>query len=262
MSTSNVQTAANEEIVNGDGTLDREWLSSWIQPQHLKDDAIRSYREQFASHPANLVVVRNFLNEPEATALSNFVNDEAETETVYGLYSTMRQSSNKNPSVPEDEWTAAEEEDRFFRLRKFVRLAADKKLTPNLIMYLKFQTAFKDSRFRRFFEAITGLPFDLTSETYHFFTYKKGDFLGPHTDRGKNYSLAFMLYLTPEWEARFGGELNIVLPEGKVSKLDPEYNSLVAFNVEAQAKHFVSRIDESVGDRGRSAFSGWLHKPV
>ncbi len=262
MSVLNKHTATNKEVVDIDDVLDRKWLSSWIQSQHLGDDAICSYSKMFASHPANLVVLKNFLNEREVSGLSNFVNDEAELETVYGLYSTMRKSPSKNPSVAETEWMAAEEQDRFFRLRKFVRVSDQKKLTPNLVMYLQFLAAFKNPKFRKFFETVSGLMLDSKSETYHLFTYKKGDFLGSHTDRGKNYSLAFMLYLTPEWESRFGGAFNIVLPNGDITKLEPEYNSLVLFNVEAQAKHFVSVIDDCAGNRARTAFSGWLHKPA
>ncbi len=262
MSISTTQSAANEETVNIDEPLDREWLGSWIQPQHLTDDAIGSYREAFASHPVNLVVLKNFLTEPEAAGLSRFVNDEAELETAYGLYSAMKKSPGRNASVTETEWMEAEEQDRFFRLQNFVRVSEQKRLTPNLVTYLQFLTAFKNSKFRRFFEAITGMELDLKSETYHFFTYKKGDFLGHHTDKGKNYRLAFMLYLTPEWEERFGGEFNVILPSGEITKLEPEYNSLIVFNVEARAKHFVSKINDCVGDRGRSAFSGWLHKPA
>lgn len=129
-------------------------------------------------------------------------------------------------------------------------------------MYLQFLAAFKNPKFKNFFEAITGLKYDLKTETYHFYIYKKGDFLGPHNDRGGDYSIAFMLYLTPEWEADFGGALNIVFPDGEIMKIEPEYNSLVVFNVKAQAEHFVSKVKDCVGDRGRSAFSGWLHKPA
>lgn len=263
MSISTANTATTEDqTADVADALDREWLGNWIQPQHLEDEAVRSYREAFAAHPANLLVIKNFLKEPEAAGLSNFINNEAEVSTMYGLYSSVKAGSANSSIVTETEWTAAEEQDRFYKVQKFLRLSEQNKLTPNLAMYIQFLAAFKNPKFRRFFELVTGLKFDQKSETYHFYIYKKGDFLGPHDDRGGKYSLAFMMYLTPDWETRFGGSLNMVLPGGEISKMAPEYNNLVIFDVQAKAKHFVSKIEDCIGDRGRSAFSGWLHKPA
>ena len=261
MSATTSPTTNKEVITAANKPLDRELLNAWIQPQHLSDDSIRSYSEAFRSHPANLIVLKNFLHDHVVSGLSAFINDEAEVETLYGLYSAMEKNPNHSASVTEAEWLKAEEEDRFFRLRKFTRLSPEKRLTPNFAVYLKFLSAFKDPKFKAFFEEITGLTFDLNSETFHFYTFKKGDYLRPHNDQATNYSLAFMLYLSPEWESRFGGVLNVFLPNGEVMKLEPEYNCLVLFNVEAQAMHYVSVIKDGAGERGRSAFSGWLHKP-
>src|SRR5512138_214618 len=49
---------------------DGRWLASWIQSQHLERAALESYRERFVSHPARLVVVRNFLEPRIAERLS------------------------------------------------------------------------------------------------------------------------------------------------------------------------------------------------
>jgi hypothetical protein len=251
----------DSSIGQGSELIDRAWLSAWIQPQHLENNVIQTYREEFTSHPANMIVLKNVLLNETAAKLSCFINSEAEVETLYGLYSVMENNPNGLANVTEEEWSGAEEEDRFFRLRKFVRVSPQRRLTPNLATYLSFLAAFNKPTFRYFFEEITGLTFDLKDATYHLFTYKRGDFLRAHTDRGGKYLLAFILYLSPEWEPRFGGDLNILLSDGKIAKLEPEYNSLVLFNVNAQATHFVSPVEDCAGEVGRSTFSGWLHRP-
>lgn len=256
------QTTSEKDSKTYMDSLDREFLGSWIQPQHLNEDAMRGYREAFQSHPVNLLVLKDFLHDHVSSALSIFINEEAEVEILYGLNSAAEKNPNHSASVSEEEWLKANDDDRFFRLRKFTRLAAGKRLTANFAVYLKFLSAFKDRRFKAFFESLTGLIFDLNSETYHFYTFKKGDYLRPHSDQIGDYSLAFMLYLSPEWESRFGGTLNINLPDRGTLKLVPEFNNLVLFNVEAQAMHYVSMIKDCAEDRGRSAFSGWLHKPM
>lgn len=241
--------------------IDREWLDSWIQPQHLKIENISSYREEITFHPARLLILENFLLDAVIDKISEFINHEAVVETIYGLYSQMENDPDGLANVSAAEWKKAAEKDRFFRLRKFVRLSPEKQLTDNLAMYLHFLSAFNDPRFRRFFEAVTGLKFSFEEATYHLFTYKKGDFLGVHTDRTKNYLLAFILYLSPDWEARFGGDLHVIQPDGEdVLKIAPNYNSIVLFNVEAQRAHYVSPIKDCAAERGRSTFSGWLHK--
>lgn len=241
---------------------DLVWLNAWLQPQHLTIEAIRSYKQTFGRNHTNPIVLKNFLHERLAASLSDFVNYEAELDTVFGLYSAMQNSPEFNPTVSAAEWTKADEKDRFFKLQKFVRLTSGKKLTPNFAAYLSFLSAFKNPKFRRFFELITGLSLDANNETFDFFKYNSGDFLRQHTDRGKDYQLAFILYLSPMWERRFGGLLSIVLPDQTTLEIEPEYNSLIIFNVDAQMEHFVSKINDCAGDRGRSTLSGWLHKPA
>ena len=255
-----MQTQKKEYLDVVDKLDSHKYLKSWVQTQHLERQAIQGYHAEFTSHPANVIVLKQFLHETIAGDLSNFVNQEAEFETVFGLYSTMEKDPTNNAAVTEAEWLKAEEDDQFFRLRKFMRVSPEKMLTPSLARYLSFLSAFKGHSFKKYFEDITGLNINLDKETYNFFYYKKGDFLKSHTDRGDDYLLAFMLYLTPEWETHFGGLLNIVLPNSEIMRIEPEYNSLVLFNVNRQAEHFVSLINDCVGEYGRSAFSGWLHK--
>ena len=234
---------------------------SWIQDTHRQEDSIQSYRRAFEAHPANLLVVRNFLKEDGAAQLGTFLQTEAQYETLHGLYSTMKNHPQGLANATETEWVTAEESDRFYRLRKFVGLSRNSQLTPNLVAYMKFRNAFNEPAFRQFFISVTGLSLDLNEATFHSFMMKPGDFLRHHDDTGNNnYHVAFVLYLTPGWQPEFGGELQMFDPRGEMTSVSPEYNSLVLFKVNPRTKHQVAPIKGN-GDLGRVTISGWMHKP-
>ena len=240
--------------------MDHDALS-WVQSTHYDNGAIEAYQRAFVSHPAHLSVIRNFLVADGAEKISRFLESEAQYETLYGLYSAMHNDPQGQPGATEADWSNADESDRFYRLRKFVGVSRDLQLTPNLVAYMKFRNAFNHPELRRFFMAVTGLGLDLNEATFHSFIMRPGDFLRGHDDTGKNYRLAFVLYLTPQWESRFGGELHMIDPRGNVTKIEPEYNSLVLFKVDPRTKHFIAPIQACAGDKGRATISGWMHKP-
>ena len=64
--------------------IDYAWLNDWIQPQHLQGAAIESYKRAFASHPARLLVLKDFLRDEVAEKLSRFLSQEARFKSVYG----------------------------------------------------------------------------------------------------------------------------------------------------------------------------------
>lgn len=235
---------------------------TWIQSAHCQSEAIAASRRTFVDHPANLLVLRNFLNPAGAERLSAFLRTEAQYETLYGLYSAVNDHPNGNAIVTESEFASAADSDKFYCLRKFVGLSKDLRLTPNLAAYLKFRTAFNQPTFRQFFMSVTGLKLDLTQATLQCFKMKPGDFLKHHDDCGNNfYRLAFVFYLTPNWQTRFGGALQMIDPDGKVTRVEPEYNSLVLFRVNPKTKHFIEPINADE-DAIRVTISGWMHKPA
>jgi Rps23 Pro-64 3,4-dihydroxylase Tpa1-like proline 4-hydroxylase len=235
---------------------------SWVQSAHHEAGAIKTYRERFASHPAHLLVLRDFLAPDGAEKVSRFLHGEAQYEILYGLYSAMKNHPEGLPNATEDDWANANEEDRFYRLRKFVGISRDLRLTPNLVAYMKFRNAFNHPDVRRFFMEITGLSLDLNESTFHSFMMNEGDFLRDHDDTGRHYKVAFVLYFTPQWESRFGGLLHMVDPNGNVTKIEPEYNSLVLFKVDPRTKHFVAPVESCAGEKGRATISGWMHTPA
>ena len=123
-------------------TLDVGWLGSWIQPQHLEENALRAYCETFTSHPARLIQVTSFLLDDIARKISRFLTNEATFRNTYGLFSSKIE-------VAEEEWHKAKEKDRFYKYSLVDEIPQELRLSPNLIMYLKLRAdlALNQARF-------------------------------------------------------------------------------------------------------------------
>jgi hypothetical protein len=233
--------------------LDRAALSSWIQPQHLEDEALRRYREELQFHPAKVTVLDRFLVDKMAERLTAFVSSEAQFKKEFGLYS-------EEGPVSEERWLAAEDEDRFFRLGRQSGGSGQFSMSPNTLTYLKFRQTFQRPEFKAFFEEISGLSLG-SSDDFGVQSFTAGDFLRPHSDDNRDRRLALVIYLSPRWEADFGGALRMFHPDGESSVVVPGYNSMVVFDVLAGTTHLVEPVTTAAGDLARLTIGGWYHKP-
>jgi Rps23 Pro-64 3,4-dihydroxylase Tpa1-like proline 4-hydroxylase len=224
-------------------------LESSIQPVHLTGDVIEKYRGAFNSHPARMVVVKDFLRAEVAERLSRFLAQEAIFVPEYGLYSSKS-------AVDEEAFLAAPESDRFFRYSKLVGTGAGFQMSPNALSYLRFRQAFQQPEFKGFFESISGLELGWSDD---FGSHKMlpGDFLRPHSDDNRNRRLALVIYLSPDWKRESGGVLRVVYGGTDETEILPEYNSMVAFDVLGAAQHYVGPINAGI----RLSIGGWYHKP-
>jgi 2OG-Fe(II) oxygenase superfamily len=232
--------------------IDRLFLESWIQPQHLSCRTIEAYRTAFASHPARLVVIQDFLVSKAADRLSRFLTDEAEFRAEYGLYST------EHP-VQEQQWRMADELDRFFRLRKLVGTPPQFRMSPNALTYLQFRNTFQRPELKAFFETISGMPLGW-SDDFGAHSMFQGDFLRPHSDDNRSRQLALVIYLTKGWHRDFGGLLHVIDKNGSLTEIEPEYNSMIAFDVLTAPAHLVLPIEPAAGQRQRLSIGGWYQK--
>ena len=235
--------------------LHQQHLSPWIQSQHLHDAALASYRAAFTSHPARLVVLKDFLTPPVAERLSRFLANEAEFRSEHGLYST-------EGAVTEEQWLRADDSDRLFRLGKLVGAPREFQTSPNALTYLQFRLTFQRPAFKAFFEAASGMPLG-PSDDFGAHSMSARDLLRPHSDDNRNRQLALVIYLTPGWTREFGGLLRVIHPDGRYTDVEPEYNSMIAFDVLSAPAHLVSPI-QADGDpsRRRLTIGGWYHKAV
>lgn len=233
--------------------IDRKRLEAWISAPHLEDAAIAGYRKAFASHPARLVVIRDFLVPAVAERLSRFLSSEAEYKPEYGLASV-------EGGVSEDAWRSAPDEDRFFRLGKLVGTPAQFQASPNALTYLQFRMTFQRPEFRAFFEAVTGMSLGW-SDDFGAHAMGDGDFLRPHSDDNLNRQIALVLYLTPGWKAAYGGVLEVQHQDGASTVIHPDFNSLVAFDVLSAPTHLVTPIRAPTGGpTHRLTIGGWYRK--
>ena len=234
---------------------DRQRLASWIQPQHLEDPALERYRHAFASHPARLVVIQDFLVPQVADRLSRFLVHEAAFKPEYGLYSI-------EGAVTEEARRQASEEDRFFRLGKLVGTSPQFQTSPNALTYLQFRMTFQRPEVKAFFETIADMPLGW-SDDFGAHSMSRGDFLRPHSDDNRNRQLALVIYLTPAWQRAFGGVLRVVHKDGSFTDVEPEYNSLIAFDVLSAPAHLVSPIQGQTPEHPpRLSIGGWYHQPT
>jgi Rps23 Pro-64 3,4-dihydroxylase Tpa1-like proline 4-hydroxylase len=88
----------------------------------------------------------------------------------------------------------------------------------------------------------------------------RGDFLRPHSDDNLDRRLAIVIYLSQHWERRFGGVLRVVHNDGSFTEVEPEYNSMIAFDVLTAPAHLVLPIDDSADEQARLSIGGWYHK--
>src|SRR6266581_2702383 len=233
--------------------IDRQRLASWIQPQHLDDQALEMYKNAFTSHAARLVVIQDFLVPQVADRLSRFLANEADFRPEYGLYSI-------EGAVKEEEWLLADDKDRFFRLGKLVGTPPQFQTSPNALTYLQFRMAFQRPEFKAFFEAIADMPLGW-SDDFGAHSMTRGDFLRPHSDDNRNRQLALVIYLTPGWKPEYGGQLTVTHRDGKTTIVEAEYNSVIAFNVLTHKEHVVERIRSTNGTSPRRlTIGGWYHK--
>jgi Rps23 Pro-64 3,4-dihydroxylase Tpa1-like proline 4-hydroxylase len=230
---------------------DLRCLESWLQRQHLTEETLEQYRSAFTAHPARLTVIRDFLAPHVAVKLNRFLESEAQFAPEFGLYSI-------DGATSEEEWLRADERDRFFRLRKLVSTAPQFKMSPNALTYLQFRKAFQRPEFKTFFEAISGLSLGW-SDDFGAHSMIEGDFLRPHSDDNRNRRMALVIYLSQAWEPSFGGQLRVLHKDGIFTEIEPQYNSMIAFDVLTAPAHTVLPITRAAGARQRLSIGGWYH---
>lgn len=238
---------------------DQGALSSWIQPHHLQSEAIKNHNQLFTSHPARMLIIKQFLPAEVARSLSRFLTHEANFTINYGLYSNANRYGNV-PDISEQLWLEADPQNRFYRFSEITGALAQYRKSANLETFRNFVAALKGEAFRSYFEAVSGIdlgPVPLVNA----YAYRVGDFLSLHTDNVKDKRLSFVFYLSPQWESDFGGTLHMIAPDGKALEVNPEHNSMIIFDVTARTEHFISPVEARAGDKARLTISGWFLTP-
>ncbi|HYP26920.1 MAG TPA: 2OG-Fe(II) oxygenase family protein [Blastocatellia bacterium] len=237
----------------------RMWLKDWVQPGYLQPDTVESCRRAFNSHPARMLVLKDFLPDQVAEKLSRFLSHEARFEPAYGLYSKNVRDGNLSGVSP-SAWLESGEGEKFYRFSDYAGVLDEFQSSPNRTLFQQFFSALRGDGFRLFFEGVSGLELG-PAPLINAYSYGPGDFLSLHTDDVKSKRLSFVFYLSPHWERRFGGLLHMIDHKGDVTEVDPDYNSLVIFDVSAKTEHYINPVERCAGGRARLTVSGWFLAP-
>jgi hypothetical protein len=230
--------------------LDTEALEPWIRPEHLEDDALAGYRVALAAHPARMIVLQDLLVPTAAEQLASFLAEGATFATEHGLYSV-------EGGVDAAAWEAAPQDDRFFRFGKLSGQRPEAMLSDGMMTYLQWRGFVTEEPLRRFFEELTGLALG-PSDDFGCHEFNVGDFLMAHDDANRSRRLALVLYLTPGWEASFGGALSMTAADGTTERTEATFNSMAVFDTTAGSSHRVERIEEAAAETARRTFGGWF----
>lgn len=228
-------------------------LASYFSPRHLEQAALRRCRDAFLSHPARLLVIRPALRAEVARPIARFLAGQVAFARSYGLYSA-------NGPVPEERWSAAAEDDRFFRFGICRDAHLQQRSGEGWRFYFGLRQAIRSGAVAGWCEAVTGGRLGPSTEP-NVVAMQAGDFLRRHTDLGQRRRLAYVFYLSYGWQRAYGGVLQVVDAAGSVTRIEPAYNSLVLFDVTAQREHAVATVTAAAGRRVRLTVSGWFTDP-
>jgi len=133
---------------------------------------------------------------------------------------------------------------------------AARKLYPNLYLQ-RFVDYLNSAEFLSFIRAVTGLS-RIAFADAQATRYRSGHFLTRHDDdvAGKNRLAAYVLNLTPDWRADYGGNLLFLGPDGHVEEAYvPRFNAL---NIFAVPKGHAVSIVAPFAKNARYSVTGWL----
>lgn len=131
----------------------------------------------------------------------------------------------------------------------------DLKLSENKVLK-GFRDHLRSADFINLLEKLTGERLSRKIDISGFI-YDDTDHLLPHDDKLEGRKIAFIINLSKNWKAKYGGQLDF-FKGNKIAKSHlPEWNSFVIFTVRP-GKTF-HQVREVLADKKRLSLSGWYH---
>jgi hypothetical protein len=113
---------------------------------------------------------------------------------------------------------------------------------------------------KRFIADVTGRPCSGRAE-FGITRYLPGDYALPHTDysgvENAGRQIAFLWYLTRDWNPKWGGELYL---RQRGCSLSPRFNTFVIFHTTLQSYHLVTPVSPYATGK-RMTVTGWWRNP-
>jgi len=223
---------------------------------------IRALAEEFGH--ANRIQIRDVLTTDVAERLYQCLDREVPWGLAYidgEEYKILQADALANFS--QADWTALNErvqaraKDKFqFLYNSYMMISAYKeKRNPGLMLHGMVE-AINTPSFLQFLRAVTGVG-NIMAADAQATRYMPGHFLKKHTDTvaGQYREIAYVLNLTKDWQADWGGLLQFMDEDGKITETYlPTFNSLTLFRVPMW--HHVSYVAPSA-TAARYAITGW-----
>jgi Rps23 Pro-64 3,4-dihydroxylase Tpa1-like proline 4-hydroxylase len=122
----------------------------------------------------------------------------------------------------------------------------------------RFADFLNSAPFMDFARELTGIE-DIDRADAQATRYRSGHFLGAHDDAvpGKERVAAYVLNLTPHWQAHWGGQLQFMAQDGHIDEAYvPKFNAMNVFLI--RQPHLVSYVAPFAAPTARLSVTGWL----
>jgi Rps23 Pro-64 3,4-dihydroxylase Tpa1-like proline 4-hydroxylase len=235
--------------------IEQAFPIDFISPEHISEKSQKSMSSGFSDSDIGLVRIDNFLCQETATRCQAFLTDDAEYGELHGY------SNSNKPTLDKKEWLAASESERFF-CYEMLEANNSNNFNFNALSFLKLRHFFESNTFKHFVQAIIQRTLgDVTPVRVH--RMRTGHFLKRHSDRGRNRDIAFILYLSSNWQNADGGNLHIISQNKREHVIEPVHNRLLIFDVHQHKHHYLSEINIGTAEglhKCRLSINGWFQK--
>lgn len=238
-----------------DSIPNQKILSQYISDEHLNSNALQRMSSCFNSSRIGLVEIDNFLLPGIAKHCNQFLTTDAQYGLLHGYTDKKKPTSNRK------EWLNAPENQRFF-CYEMLETNRNSTLDIQAISFVKLRHFLASNTFKCFVETLIARKLGaVTPVRVH--RMQAGHFLKSHSDRGNNREIAFILYLSSDWQHEYGGNLHIIDRENNEVIISPAYNRLLIFDVHQHEHHYLSHITQGTTPSltsGRISINGWFQK--
>lgn len=229
----------------------------WLQAQHLKPECISQYRHSIKEHPAGMVYIHDFLKPEHAKKLSCFLTQEVAFKKFYSIKPATKADNVKEQSVDQETYLATRAEQQFVSLGQFdhhkFTLKPEAARSRSAMQFMLLLKAWEQAPLLTYFSLITG-----QSHVQGGFRFcqlmQQSDVIHYHEDHGHVYQFFSTLFLTPNWEADYGGIFHTTSAQtGEEFTIVPRYNSILLFDLNRQGGHWVTPVESHPNNTGRSS---------
>jgi Rps23 Pro-64 3,4-dihydroxylase Tpa1-like proline 4-hydroxylase len=202
-------------------------LSSWLSENSLNN--VSMYKGAFvAAKPFKHIIIDNFLDEKKASALFSALKKEPFHHRESDLFS-LNQTNDLETSTNE--------------------------------LLKSFYLTVGSEEFAQWMASVTGIRVKPGALDLAGSLYQSGDYLLCHDDQLEDRRIAYILYLSKDFEEKDGARFVIFdsrnkKPATAAAHYLPTWNSLMIFEVSAVSFHMV---EENLSKKDRYAIGGWLH---